>query len=87
MESNTLTVEETIALLPESDTIHTFLNPGGTLFGADWTRENVEKAITKAGGARETVGMAKGMGHGIVIIQDDDRPLFIQTRKENASVT
>jgi hypothetical protein len=85
-----LTYEAAVALLPDGDTIHTFVNPaGGMMVGADWSRESVLDLL-KTGKPELSGEMATSMGHGIVawrkIVNDDELfdPLFIAT-KEAAS--
>lgn len=76
-----LTPEQAIAMLPEGDEIHTFVNPAGMLVGADWSRTSIEKAIRETD-RRELAGsLATGMGHGL-LINDGGRLVFIATRKE-----
>lgn len=80
-----LSLEEVEAMLPEGDTIHTFRNPAGVLIGADWHREDLIKHI-KEYKPELSGGMAEGMNHGIVII-DNLGALFIATKKQENLTT
>lgn len=58
-----LTFEEAVSLLPEGETIHTFIS-GPVLIGADWSREDILDKLYKS--TIELTGPnARGMGHGI----------------------
>lgn len=73
-----LTVEEALArLAPEGDSIHTFVQGGPALIGADWPRQAIEDLIREKGGAEETGDAAQAMGHGLAVMRDDG-PLFIE---------
>ena len=41
--------EDAINLLPEGETVHTFLNSGMCLVGADWDREELIAKIRSVG--------------------------------------
>lgn len=74
-----LSVDEAIKRLPDKDEIHTFKNPfGGFLFGFDFSREELIKAIRAYGGAMLTGEEATSRGHGMAIEWEGDR-LFIET--------
>lgn len=73
-------------MLPDGETIHTFVNPAGMLVGADWTREQVIEAIQQFG-AELSGGMATRMNHGMVLFRGDrirSNALFIETKTEAA---
>lgn len=75
-----LSVEDAIAMLPEGDCVHTFRNPvAGMMIGANWTRENMIKAITESDYRRLAGPEAKAMKHGLAI-NEDGRLLFVETR-------
>lgn len=82
-----LSYDEAVAMLPDGDEIHTFVNPtGGMMVGADWSRESVLELFKT--GLPEIAGeMATSMGHGIVawrkVIDGDKRfdPIFIATKE------
>ena len=62
-----LTPEQAIEVLPKSNDVHTFYNPGFGLVGADWNKEDVIAKI-KSCDCREITGeQAKGMGHGLAL--------------------
>jgi pyruvoyl-dependent arginine decarboxylase (PvlArgDC) len=76
-----LTIEQAISLLPDSEDVHTFLNPGGMLVGADHGREGLLEEIAAAD-SREIAGdMARGMGHAMVVTTGTRR-LFVATVEE-----
>jgi hypothetical protein len=59
--------------------VHTIRQGGPMLVGANWTMDQVEKAIDKYG-IEEAGEEAEGMGHGLVLI-DDAGPVFFATKK------
>ncbi len=76
-----LNYDEAVALLPDSDYIHTVLNPGRFLIGADWSRESI-LALLQRSPRREVTGpQAQSMSHGLCAYDDDGRPVFIETRQ------
>jgi hypothetical protein len=78
-ETVLLTYDEAVALLPGGERIHTFLDLGVMLFGADWDREHVLDLL-RATDRREVTGpAAQSMGHGLAAFRDGE-PVFIETR-------
>lgn len=81
-DRHVLTTEEAIAMLPDGDSIHTFLSGPMFLIGADLSRDKIIEAIRDSecelGGEQCTA-----MGHGLVV-NIGDSPLFVETRKEKA---
>ena len=76
-----LTYDEAVALLPDGDTIHTFLDGGLAIIGADWNRAAVLELL-EATDRREVTGpSAQGAGHGLAAFRADGTPVFIETRK------
>ena len=80
-----LTVEQAVALLPDGDDIHTMVQSGGMTIGADWSRESVLELLATT--SRIEVGgpNCQAMGHGLIAWRPNGRPLFIETRREEAS--
>lgn len=77
-----LNSDEAVSVLPDGDTIHTFLNPlAGAMLGADWDRSEVVEAITKSPCIHLTGPMARSMKHGLAIEQGD-RYVFIETDEQ-----
>lgn len=78
-KQDTLTKEQVYDLLP---TIHTFMNPGGMLLGADWGLAAIVELIENA--KRISIGgeMCRGMGHGIAVEQQDGRFIWLECDKE-----
>jgi hypothetical protein len=62
-----LTAEQAIAMLPKTEFVHTFTNPGGMLVGADWKRDEIIDALNKAipSGIELSGATATSMGHGL----------------------
>jgi len=80
-----LTYEEAVSLLPDGDTIHTYMQAGPTIVGADYSRKRVLDLLRNNN--PELSGfMAAGIDHGMVVFLNDgiliDEPLFIQTDPE-----
>lgn len=78
-----LTYGQAVALLPDDERIHTFMNPAGMLIGADWDREDV-LALLRDGQPELSGDQATAMGHGIVAFRGGDRgePMFVATKTE-----
>lgn len=69
--------DEAIALLPDGDDIHTFMNPGGMLIGCDISRAAIIKKFNEHPDKIEIGGeTARRMKHAIIVIQENG-PLFI----------
>lgn len=80
-EKELLTYDEAVALLPDGERIHTFLDANGVLLGADWGRAKV-LALLKASDTREVTGpSAQAIGHGLAAFRADGVPVFIETRQ------
>ena len=76
-----LSYDEAVALLPEGERIHTILDSGIALLGADWDREQV-LGLLRTTDRREVTGpAAQAMGHGLAAFRDGV-PVFIETRSE-----
>jgi hypothetical protein len=74
-----LTFEQAQAMLPEGDEIHTLLDGGLALIGADWERANV-LALLRIGRPERSGPQAEEAGHGLVAFLPGGEPLFIATR-------
>lgn len=75
-----LEFSDAVRLLPDGDRIHTFMQGGPALVGADWDRSAVIDLLRD--GEPELSGeMATSMGHGLVACRADGKPVFIETRK------
>ena len=74
-----LTYDEAVALLPEGERIHTYLDSPVALIGADWDRDAV-LTLLRTTDRREVTGpAAQAMGHGLAAFRDGE-PVFIETR-------
>jgi len=79
------TVDAALAMLPEGDSIHTFLNPAPAMMvGADWDRSEVESLIRSTTSLRFAGEVATSMGHGLVAWRDDHW-VFIETKHTHDS--
>lgn len=77
-----LTTDEAIALLPDGQTVHTFMSPAvNTLVGADWTRDEIIELVTKCE-TQLSGEAAKGMKHGIAAFRPKIGFVFIETNME-----
>ncbi|MHB0967423.1 MAG: hypothetical protein ACYC36_13320 [Bellilinea sp.] len=81
-----LTVEQAIAMLPNTEEIHTFCSLGFGVLGASWTREEVIGLIENApeGGIRLAGETATKMGHKLAVVEAKGRVHFIETTPESA---
>lgn len=82
-----ITEEEALALLPEGDTIHTFISNGGyTLLGTDWDRAEIEAKLHNAEVIEIAGENARSMQHGLAVYNKTDKywsdVLFVQTDVE-----
>ena len=81
-----LTPEEAISILPEGDYIHTFIENGIAMIGADWSREEVIDKLNRSDTIEITGENARNLGHGLAAYNDNIKyqsdVLFIETDKE-----
>lgn len=75
-----LSYEEAVALLPDGDRIHAFLDSGVALVGADWDRADILRLLETSSRREVTGPAAQGFGHGLAAFRDDGVPVFIKTR-------
>ena len=76
-----LSYDEAVALLPDGDSVHTFLDGGFVLIGADWDRTDILTLLETTSRREVTGDAAQGMGHGLAAYRADGTPVFIETRK------
>ena len=77
-----LSYDVAVALLPEGERIHTFLDSGIALLGADWDRDQVLDLL-RTTDRREVTGLAaQAMRHGLAAFRGGE-PVFIETRSED----
>ena len=80
-EIQPLSYDEAVALLPDGERIHTFLDGGVALIGADWDRSAILALLREAGPEIEVTGpAAQSMGHGMAAYRNGE-PVFIETRR------
>lgn len=81
-----ITSEQAISILPDGETVHTFLNLGFGLMGADWSREDIIEKLRKSDVLELTGEMARKMEHGLVAYDKTAKTqgdlLFIETDEE-----
>lgn len=78
-EKTFIDYEEAVSMLPDSETIHTFVNPGvGMLVGADWDRKDILKAFETHRPCL-TGPQATAMKHGLSF-WDGTRNVFVETK-------
>jgi hypothetical protein len=75
-----LSYEEAVALLPDGDRIHTFLDSGIALIGADWDRADILSLLERTERREVTGPAAQSYGHGLAATREDGTPVFIKTR-------
>jgi hypothetical protein len=78
-----LSYEEAVALLPDGDRVHTFLDSGIALVGADWDRADILSLLERTERREVTGPAAQGFGHGLAAFREDGTPVFIKTRPES----
>lgn len=76
-----LTPEELDAMMPPGENVHTFLQAGPILLGADWARGEILQCARRR--PAELAGKeATGMKHGAVVwqlLEGRETPVFIET--------
>lgn len=65
MSRRYITYEEAVSLLPDGETVHTFINAAFGLMGADWSKEDILDKLNKSDVIEITGKMARGTSHGI----------------------
>ena len=77
-----LNAEEAIALLPETELIHTFYSTGICLVGGDWDRADILQKLTEVDRIEIAGDSARSMKHGLAAYNNGARledVLFIET--------
>ncbi len=72
-----LSPQELDALMPSGEYVHTFIQSGPILLGADWNRAEILKAAER--GAELSGDQATAMKHGAVVWNENKEPVFIET--------
>lgn len=85
-ERRFLTAEEAVALLPDTEEVHTQIQKGMMFIGADWSREDIIDKIKKSEIRELTGPFARRMGHGLALYNKNAEYqsdiLFVETDKE-----
>ena len=75
-----LTKEQAISMLPDGDSVHTIVQCGFGLIGADWSKEKMLSTIDKH--RFELSGkITTSMGHGMTF-RNGTGYVFVETKKE-----
>lgn len=84
-QKRTLSEEEAISILPDGQEIHTQIQNGLMLIGADWSREDIIDKIQKSDIREVTGPYARAMGHGLALYNKNAKfqsdILFVETDK------
>lgn len=83
-----LSFDEAALLLAEGDRVHTYVEGGVMLLGADWDRDEALRFL-RVGKPQLAGPAASGMGHGLVArrLNGDGTPVFFATRDLEAAVS
>lgn len=74
-----LTYDEAVAMLPEGDQIHTYLNPAlSVMIGADWPRSAVLDLLRT--GKPEIAGLEATRIHHGLVAWSGEQPVFVETK-------
>ncbi len=74
-----LTKHQAVALLLQTERVHTFLSGGFGIIGCEWDRADVIMEIERECVECELAGpVAMKMGHGLAITRPDGPPLFVE---------
>lgn len=86
MDRRYLTYDEAVSILPDGEYVHTFINGGFGLIGADWSREDILDKLSKSDVIELTGKQARSMNHGMAAYNNDAKYqsdiLFIETNEE-----
>lgn len=86
MSRRYISYDEAVSLLPDSETVHTFINESFGLIGADWNRADILDKLKKSDIIEIAGKMARGTRHGICAYnktaKHQNEILFIETDKE-----
>jgi hypothetical protein len=63
--------------------VHTFLDAGIGIIGADWDRADILALLERTERREVTGPSAQGFGHGLAAYREDGVPVFIKTRAES----
>lgn len=89
MDKRYITYDEAVSILPDGEYIHTFINGGFGLMGADWSREDILDKLSKSEVIELTGEQARSMNHGMCAYNKDAKwqsdLLFIETNEEKLS--
>jgi len=87
MDKRLITPDEAISLLIEGEEIHTFHNARGMLLGCDNSREDIIERLRAQPDKIEIGGpQCRKMGHGIILWEGENNPLFIESNEEKLNV-
>jgi hypothetical protein len=81
-ETEHVSYDQAVAMLPEGDNQHTFLNPQGMLLGADTSRAHILQLLKEADEIYLSGPYMTAMLHGLCVLDEKGEPTFIETRQE-----
>lgn len=86
MNRRYITYDQAVSILPDGEYVHTFINGGFGLMGADWSREEILDKLQKSEVIELTGEKARSMGHGMCAYNKNAKwqsdLLFIETNEE-----
>lgn len=73
--------EEAVAMLPDTETIHTMQDLGLAIWGVDRPRGWILDLLRKSRALTAGPGMGS-LGHCLAVMQDNGTPIFVETKCE-----
>jgi hypothetical protein len=75
------TVDEAAAMLPDGDTVNVKVNnAAGFIIGADWTKDDLLDAMSKAAFVEASGPLAARTGFGLFMLSERGDRYFIETK-------
>lgn len=89
MHKRYITYDEAVSILPDGEYVHTFINGGFGLMGADWSKEEILDKMNRSEVIELTGKQARSMNHGMCAYNKSAKRqsdiLFIETNEEKLS--
>lgn len=79
-----ITPEQLDSMMPRGKMVHSFMQGGMALIGADRSRASILKLAKGPLGAELSGESATSMNHGAVVWDEGERPVFIETTTEKS---
>ncbi len=77
-EDLSVDLAQAMTMLPEGDTVHTFIDNTIMIEEEEMPRQKVLELLER-GNPQHSGGLARGMGHGLVAFNEEGIPVFIET--------